>query len=100
MRHGLKTLGDSRGRAWTIMLAVSKTARKGFQGGYHYRRMQVTSERYTTQPNKNQFSHVMDAGQYVATRIFGGALVGDDDVDEDFPVNHYSPISNNPVTGY
>ena len=98
MRQPLRTLLD--GEPQFIIHPRCKTARKGFQGGYHYRRMQVTSERYTTQPNKNQFSHVMDAGQYVATRIFGGALVGDDDVDEDFPVNHYSPISNNPVTGY
>ncbi len=36
----------------------------GFLGGYHYRRMQVTGERYEEKPNKNKFSHVHDALQY------------------------------------
>jgi len=36
----------------------------GFLGGYHYRRMQVTGERYDEKPNKNKFSHIHDALQY------------------------------------
>ena len=38
---------------------------KGFDGGYHYRRMQVSGERYDEKPNKNRFSHVHDALQYM-----------------------------------
>jgi len=38
---------------------------KGFDGGYHYRRMQVSGERYDEKPNKNRFSHVHDALQYL-----------------------------------
>jgi hypothetical protein len=38
---------------------------KGFEGGYHYRRMQVSGERYEDVPNKNRFSHVHDALQYM-----------------------------------
>jgi hypothetical protein len=38
---------------------------KGFDGGYHYRRMQVSGERYDDKPNKNRFSHVHDALQYM-----------------------------------
>jgi hypothetical protein len=38
---------------------------KGFEGGYHYRRMQVSGERYEDMPNKNRFSHVHDALQYL-----------------------------------
>lgn len=38
---------------------------KGFEGGYHYRRLQVTGERYEETPNKNRFSHVHDALQYM-----------------------------------
>ena len=38
---------------------------KGFEGGYHYRRMQVSGERYEENPNKNRFSHVHDALQYL-----------------------------------
>ena len=38
----------------------------GFEGGYHYKRMQVTGqERYHESPNKNRFSHVHDALQYL-----------------------------------
>ncbi|MEK9909127.1 MAG: hypothetical protein VW498_02065 [Candidatus Thalassarchaeaceae archaeon] len=40
------------------------TLKTGFLGGYHYRRMQVTGERYEERPNKNKFSHVHDALQY------------------------------------
>ncbi len=36
----------------------------GFLGGYHYRRLQVTGERFDDRPNKNKFSHVHDALQY------------------------------------
>ena len=38
---------------------------KGFDGGYHYRRMQVSGERYEDKPNKNRFSHIHDALQYM-----------------------------------
>ena len=38
---------------------------KGFAGGYHYRRLQVSGERYDEKPNKNRFSHVHDALQYL-----------------------------------
>lgn len=38
---------------------------KGFEGGYHYRRLQVSGERYEDTPNKNRFSHVHDALQYL-----------------------------------
>jgi len=41
----------------------------GFLGGYHYRRLQVTGERYEEKPNKNKFSHVHDALQYA---VIGG----------------------------
>ena len=43
-----------------------KVARKGMMGGYHYRRMQVsTDERYDDKPVKNIYSHICDAGQYL-----------------------------------
>ena len=34
---------------------------KGFQGGYCYRRMQVSGERYDDKPDKNMYSHIHDA---------------------------------------
>lgn len=45
-----------------------KVLRKGFNGGYKYRRIQVTGqERYTEEPDKNQYSHCFVAGTMVAT---------------------------------
>lgn len=38
---------------------------KGFEGGYGYRRMQVSGERYDDKPEKNRFSHIHDACQYM-----------------------------------
>lgn len=40
--------------------------RKGLGGGYHYKRIQVGgTARYDTKPNKNEYSHVSDALQYL-----------------------------------
>lgn len=52
-----------------------KTLRKALLGLYRYRRMRVTGERYTDQPEKNQVSHIMDSLQYQATRIFASNLL-------------------------
>ena len=40
--------------------------RKGMAGGYNYKRLQVTGEeRYRDVPDKNMYSHVCEAGQYL-----------------------------------
>ena len=39
--------------------------KKGFNGGYHYRRLQTSGDRYDEKPNKNRYSHVHDALQYM-----------------------------------
>ena len=38
---------------------------KGFEGGYAYKRMEVSGERYADKPDKNMYSHVHDALQYM-----------------------------------
>ena len=38
---------------------------KGFEGGYSYRRMQVSGERFDDKPDKNMYSHIHDALQYL-----------------------------------
>ena len=38
---------------------------KGFEGGYAYRRMEVSGERYADKPDKNMYSHIHDALQYL-----------------------------------
>lgn len=76
-----------------------KAIRKGFLGAYHFRRMAVNSERYTTEPNKNWASHIMDALQYAAAILFGGALTGDMPRD-DYPQMPQSDAGRSSVTGY
>ena len=56
-----------------IMLSPkARMLRKGFTGHYQYRRMQVSKEKYTEKPDKNEASHVHDALQYLCTFLFGG----------------------------
>ena len=38
---------------------------KGFEGGYAYKRMEVSGERYADKPDKNMYSHIHDALQYL-----------------------------------
>ena len=79
-----------------------KMLRKGFMGGYQFRRLQTSGERFTSVPHKNQYSHPMDALQYIATRLFGDSLVSPKDMgrgnyaDDDMPDDH----SRSEVTGY
>jgi hypothetical protein len=40
--------------------------RKGFNGRYQYKRVQVSDERFRDQPDKNEYSHIHDALQYAA----------------------------------
>lgn len=47
-----------------------KRLRKGFQGKYRFKRLQVSGERYSEKPDKNEYSHPHDALQYDATGIF------------------------------
>lgn len=43
-----------------------KMLRKGLSGGYKYRRMQVSGEeKYVEKPDKNIYSHICDAAQYL-----------------------------------
>lgn len=50
-----------------------RVIRKGFNGGYKYRRIQVSGEeRYTDEPVKNAYSHPHDGLQYLALEC-GGA---------------------------
>lgn len=49
-----------------LMDGSCRMLRKGFQAGYHYRRVQVTGEtRYQDEAYKNKFSHPHDGLQYL-----------------------------------
>lgn len=49
---------------------------QGFAGAYEYRRMKTSEERYSEDPNKNTFSHLQDACQYLICEYEGAALKG------------------------
>lgn len=53
---------------------VCTVLRKGFNGGYKYRRVQVSGqdERFTSEPVKNKYSHPHDGLQYIALK-YGSA---------------------------
>lgn len=52
-----------------------KTLRKGFMGGYQYRRLQTAAEKFTSVPDKdNMYSHPMDGLEYICTKLFGAGL--------------------------
>jgi hypothetical protein len=61
------------GKPGLLLSPACKVLRKGFAGGYHYRRVKVTGdERYHDMPDKNAFSHPHDALQYA---LSGGGEV-------------------------
>lgn len=49
---------------------------RGFIGGYQYRRLKISGERYGEKPDKNEFSHPHDALQYVLSFFEAKALTG------------------------
>jgi hypothetical protein len=54
------------GEPGMMVHAQAQVLRKAYQGGYCFRRIQVSGEeRYRDVPDKNSFSHVADADQYM-----------------------------------
>jgi hypothetical protein len=54
------------GKAALLVHPRCTNIRKGFMGGYCYKRLQVSGERYRDVPDKNSYSHPHDALQYAA----------------------------------
>jgi len=52
------------GKPRFIILPKCKKTRKGLKGGFCYRRVQVSGEKYTDEPDKNEFSHPVEALEY------------------------------------
>jgi len=65
---------DFSGKPALIVGPEAKMTRKAFAGGYKYKRLQVSGEeRFVDKPDKNKYSHISDAIQY----MFLGAVGGD-----------------------
>ena len=87
MRHEsigkpLRTLVD--GEPQFILHSRCKNLRKGFMGGYHYRRLKVSGERYSDKVEKNMLSHIMEALEYGTVQYFAPVLTGQY-VEDDYP---------------
>jgi hypothetical protein len=97
VRRPLRTLVD--GRPQFVLHPRCKKLRRGMMGGYHFRRMRLTGERYTTAPEKDQYSHPCDALGYTATRLFGSALYAPNNDD---PRSEYESVGvgRSRSTGY
>jgi hypothetical protein len=52
------------GKPRFIVLPKASMIRKGLQGGFCYRRVQTSGERYTDEPDKNEYSHPVEALEY------------------------------------
>ena len=67
---------DFSGKPSRLLGSRCSLTRKAFAGGYKYKRMQVTGdERYMDKPDKNRYSHVSDAVQYLFLGAVGGTNV-------------------------
>ncbi|MEW6495379.1 MAG: hypothetical protein AB1589_23105 [Cyanobacteriota bacterium] len=61
-----------------------ETLRRGFLGGYHYRKVRVGStDKFMDKPEKNKFSHPMDALQHAASIASGITLLDTTHYDEE-----------------
>lgn len=65
-------LGMRSGKACFVVDKGCSRIVKGFQGGYHYRKVQGKDGRWSEKPNKNHYSHIHDALQYLAQGFQGG----------------------------
>lgn len=57
------------GRPRLMVCKPASMIRKGLMGGFCYRRMQMTGERYHEEPDKNMYSHPVEALEYVLLSI-------------------------------
>ena len=95
----LRTLVD--GRPQFILHPRCVQTRRAMLGGYHYRRMRISGERYTQEPEKNLYANPADALGYGATRLFGAGLIS---AQQQHGFGAYRPPnadrSRSSVTGY
>lgn len=98
VRRPLRTLVD--GRPQFVLHPRCKVLRRAMLGGYHFRRMKITGERYTAKPEKNNFSHVADALGYAGTRVFGHGIIQRGGADRQREYESFTRGRSNSLTGY
>lgn len=85
------------GKPSLMLSPACKVLIKGMAGGYCYKRVQIMGEeRYRDEPDKNRFSHVCDAAQYLMIGAGEGRAVlkGPDTADRpERTTNDYKPFA-------
>lgn len=94
VRHFLCRLVDGL-PAFVLDGTKTPMLRKGFQGAYCHRRLQVAGEKYSDKPDKGPTSHPHDCLQYICTYIRQGFGWEDE---EDY--EEYYEDNRDNVTGY
>lgn len=83
VKHYLTKMVD--GEPGLLIDKGCKMLRRGFMGGYKFRKLASTSERYSESPEKNAFSHPHDGLQYVAQGALAGMITDGKPKDDDAP---------------
>lgn len=99
-RRPMRMLVD--GRPQFALHPRCEKLRRAMMGGYHYRRIRVSGESYTHEPNKNSYSHVADACTYMGAWLFGDQIRSMQLPDEN-DMRAQSPLNDrtrSAVTGY
>lgn len=74
LRKPLRQMDDDGYPAFNIHPRCFMT-RRGLMGGYHFRKLQLGGrDRFSEKPDKNQYSHPVEALEYTGTRLFGPSL--------------------------
>lgn len=98
VRKPLRMLVD--GRPQFVLHPRCKKLRRGMMGGYHWRRLKIAGERYTSVPEKDSYSHPCDALGYSGTRLFGASLYVPKENDRGYDRESAGSGRRSAVTGY
>lgn len=85
-----------------IISPKCELTRKGMAGGYAYKRVQASgAERYHDKPDKNRYSHVCEAGQYMMLGLGEGVRITRGSYDEE-PDDYYEEehVGRSDISGY
>lgn len=80
LRHTMTRLSD--GKPMLMVHPRAKMVIKGLRGGYCLRRLRISGERFSDFPDKNEYSHPVEALEYTAARLFGDRVRSRDDKDK------------------
>lgn len=100
MRKPLRMFDDNGEPAFALHPRCKQT-RKALLGGYHYRKMAGTANRYTTDPEKNHpYSDLANTLEYRAGQKYGAGLTTDIGHDDDYPQAARPMGGRSKITGY